>query len=200
MIEHGEPSDVALIVDEYSNDNEYPYPTDGAVIRVNEMETYDSIGHTSKFPKWMCAFKCTTEKAITQLTDVVYQVGRSGNISPVAILEPVRLAGTTVSRASLHNMDYIREKDLYIGDYVEIEKSGEIIPQVLKAMKELRATGARHSGKSLKKIVAQQHVLNVDLCWNNMDLDWFVLVITVRLRYLNRSFTLVQKMLWIFKT
>lgn len=107
------------------------YEIDGVVVKVNSTALQDEFGSTSKAPRWAIAYKYPARQATTRLLDITIQVGRTGALTPVANLEPVQLAGTTVSRASLHNEDEIKRLDLKIGDYVMIEKSGEIIPQVL---------------------------------------------------------------------
>lgn len=107
------------------------YEIDGVVVKVNSTALQDEFGSTSKAPRWAIAYKYPARQATTRLLDITIQVGRTGALTPVANLEPVLLAGTTVSRASLHNEDEIKRLDLKIGDYVMIEKSGEIIPQVL---------------------------------------------------------------------
>ncbi|MBL8180357.1 MAG: NAD-dependent DNA ligase LigA [Blastocatellia bacterium] len=107
------------------------YEIDGVVVKVNSTALQDEFGSTSKAPRWAIAYKYSARQATTRLLDITIQVGRTGALTPVANLEPVLLAGTTVSRASLHNEDEIKRLDLKIGDYVMIEKSGEIIPQVL---------------------------------------------------------------------
>jgi DNA ligase (NAD+) len=109
----------------------YPYETDGAVVKVDEYRQEEILGFTSKFPKWAIAYKFAAERARTIVRDVIVQVGRSGALTPVAVLDPVELAGTTVSRASLHNADVIAQLDVRIGDAVFIQKAGEIIPQVI---------------------------------------------------------------------
>ncbi|MDD5305807.1 MAG: NAD-dependent DNA ligase LigA [Deltaproteobacteria bacterium] len=108
-----------------------PFDIDGAVIKVDDLGARKRLGSTSRFPRWAVAFKFEAERATTRLLDIVVQVGRTGALTPVAVLEPVALAGTNVSRASLHNEDEIREKDIRVGDLVVIEKAGEIIPQVV---------------------------------------------------------------------
>ncbi len=121
-----------------SKKSELDYPVDGVVIKVNEFEFYPILGATSKSPKWAVAFKFPPEVAKTRVLDIEVNVGRTGVLTPVAILEPVRLSGTVVKRATLHNLDEIRQKDVRIGDVVLVEKAGEIIPQVVKVLKEER--------------------------------------------------------------
>ncbi len=116
----------------------YSYPTDGAVIKLNLLELQEEIGSTSKAPRWAIAYKFEAEQATTQLKDISIQIGRTGTLSPVAILEPVQLAGTTVSRATLHNSDEISRKDIRIGDFVTVEKAGEIIPAIVEVVSSLR--------------------------------------------------------------
>ncbi|MDB4721315.1 NAD-dependent DNA ligase LigA [Verrucomicrobiales bacterium] len=115
-----------------SDRHSFPYGTDGAVIKVNQIEAHESLGSTSKFPKWACAYKYRPEQGQTILNGVTIQVGRTGVLTPVAELDPIFISGTTVSRATLHNQDEIDRKDIRIGDTVIIEKSGEIIPAVIK--------------------------------------------------------------------
>jgi len=110
---------------------EFPFGIDGAVVKVNDFEQRKVIGSTAKFPKWAEAYKYPPEEKITILKEVEFNVGRTGVITPVGIFEPVLLAGTTVSRATLHNEDFIKDKDIRIGDKVLIRKAGEIIPEVL---------------------------------------------------------------------
>jgi DNA ligase (NAD+) len=110
---------------------DYPYETDGAVVKVNAFAAQDILGATAKFPRWAIAYKFGAERANTRVQSIVVQVGRTGALTPVANLEPVQLAGTTVSRASLHNAEIIEHLDVRIGDLVSIEKAGEIIPQVI---------------------------------------------------------------------
>jgi DNA ligase (NAD+) len=111
-----------------------PYETDGVVIKINQTHLRDQLGSTSKFPRWAIAYKFEAEQATTFINDITLQVGRLGTITPVAELEPVLLAGTTVKRASLHNEDEIHRKDIRIGDTVVVEKAGEIIPQVVSVI------------------------------------------------------------------
>jgi DNA ligase (NAD+) len=111
---------------------ELDYDTDGVVIKVNDFNLYQKIGETVKVPKYAIAYKYKPEEVKTYLEDIIFQVGRTGVITPVAILSPVLISGSTVSRASLHNYDYIKEKDIRVNDYVIMRKAGEIIPEVLK--------------------------------------------------------------------
>ena len=110
---------------------ELPFDMDGAVLKVNDLASREKLGSTAKNPRWAVAFKYPPEKKYTKLTDIVVQVGRTGVLTPKAVLEPVRLAGTTVTNATLHNQDFITEKDIRIGDTVLVQKAGEIIPEVL---------------------------------------------------------------------
>jgi DNA ligase (NAD+) len=114
------------------------YEIDGVVVKVNQVAVQEELGTTSKSPRWAIAYKFPARQVSTQLLDVIYQVGRTGAVTPVAVLEPVLLAGTTVSRASLHNADEIERLGVMRGDWVFIEKSGEIIPQVLSVITEKR--------------------------------------------------------------
>jgi DNA ligase (NAD+) len=134
--------DVLERLDELENmRHEFPFEMDGGVIKVNDRRLYDDLGYTAKSPRWAVAYKYEPEQAETRLNSISIQVGRTGVLTPVAELEPVLLAGTTVKRATLHNEDEIRRKDIKIGDRVIIEKAGEIIPAVVKVVTEKR-TGA----------------------------------------------------------
>lgn len=117
-----------------------PFATDGVVIKVNDFSQQRELGTTAKSPRWAIAFKFESEQVTTRLQDIGYQVGRTGAITPVAFLDPVLVAGTTVSRASLHNADQIALLDVRIGDVVQVEKGGEIIPKVVGVELELRGT------------------------------------------------------------
>ncbi|NLO89144.1 MAG: NAD-dependent DNA ligase LigA [Clostridia bacterium] len=117
---------------------ELDYDIDGLVVKVNNINTQRILGHTSKSPRWAIAYKFQSEQAVTRVKDIIIRVGRTGVLTPTAILEPVRLAGTTVSKATLHNEDIIREKDVKIGDKVIVQKAGEIIPEVVSVIKEER--------------------------------------------------------------
>ncbi len=108
-----------------------PVATDGIVLKVNSLSQQEKLGYTAKSPRWAIAYKFKAEQACTRLMEVVYQVGRTGAVTPVANMEPVQLAGTTVKRATLNNEDFIRSLDLHIGDWVKVEKGGEIIPKIV---------------------------------------------------------------------
>lgn len=118
-----------------------PYDTDGVVIKVDEREQRALMGTTARFPRWAIAYKYAAEQADTIVRAITCDLGRTGALTPVATLDPVRLSGTVVSRASLHNLDYIAEKDVRVGDTVTIEKAGEIIPQVIATRIEHRPKG-----------------------------------------------------------
>mgnify|MGYP000853458369 FL=1 len=118
--------------------HELEVATDGVVLKVNDYSLHERIGMTAKSPKWAIAYKFDAEKAITRLLEVRYQTGRSGIVTPVALLEPVELSGTTVSRATLNNEDFIRNLDLHERDLVSVEKGGEIIPKITLVRKDLR--------------------------------------------------------------
>lgn len=120
------------------NRSKLPFEIDGMVIKVNDLQQRESMGYTAKSPRWAIAYKFPAEQKKTKLIDIIVEVGRTGTITPTAILEPVRLAGTTVSRATLHNEDYINEKDIKIGDTVLVQKAGDIIPQVVQVVKDDR--------------------------------------------------------------
>ena len=108
------------------------------------------MGYTAKYPKWATAYKFPAEEVLTKLTDIIFTVGRTGQITPNAVLEPVIVAGSTVSRATLHNEDYVKEKDLKIGDIVSIRKAGDVIPEVVEVKKE-RRTGAESDFAMIKE-------------------------------------------------
>lgn len=120
------------------NRSKLPFEIDGMVIKVNDLQQREVMGYTAKSPRWAIAYKFPAEQKKTKLIDIIVEVGRTGTITPTAILEPVRLAGTTVSRATLHNEDYINEKDIKIGDTVLVQKAGDIIPQVVQVVKDDR--------------------------------------------------------------
>lgn len=106
------------------------FATDGIVVKINELPYQEELGYTAKFPRWAVAYKFKAEQALTRLVSIDYQVGRTGAVTPVANLEPVQLSGTVVKRASLHNADQMQQLDIHIGDFVYVEKGGEIIPKI----------------------------------------------------------------------
>ena len=121
----------------------FPFDIDGAVIKVDRLDQRQLLGSTAKFPRWAAAYKYPPEVKPSRMLDIVVQVGRTGVLTPKAVLEPVRLAGTTVTSATLHNQDFISEKDIRIGDTVLVRKAGEIIPEVLSVVMDRRPQGAR---------------------------------------------------------
>lgn len=131
-------SEIARINEERMD---YPFDIDGAVVKVNTLSDRTALGSTAKFPKWAVAFKYPPEKKPSKVLDIVVQVGRTGVLTPKAVLEPVRLAGTTVTNATLHNQDYITEKDIRIGDTVIVQKAGEIIPEIVEVVGDKRPQG-----------------------------------------------------------
>lgn len=122
---------------------EFPFDMDGAVIKMNHLSDREVLGSTAKCPKWAIAYKYPPEKKPSQVVDIVVQVGRTGVLTPKAVLNPVRLAGTTVTNATLHNQDYITEKDIRIGDTVIVQKAGEIIPEIVEVVKDKRPENAQ---------------------------------------------------------
>lgn len=120
---------------------------DGAVIKVNSLAQHKILGETSKNPRWAISYKFAAKQSTTRLLDIAVQVGRTGNLTPVAILEPVEVGGVTVSRATLHNFDELKRKDVRIGDHVIVERSGDVIPQVVKSIEQKR------TGKEKKKTI-----------------------------------------------
>ena len=118
--------------------NDLPYEIDGMVLKVNDLHAWDLLGTTAKAPRYAIAYKFPAEEVVTKLLDIVLSVGRTGRITPNAVLEPVRVAGTTVSAATLHNEDMIKEKDVRINDDVIIRKAGDIIPEVVRSLPERR--------------------------------------------------------------
>ena len=114
------------------------YDIDGVVIKVNSIRQQQKLGYTAKYPKWATAYKFPAVEVLTKLKDIIFTVGRTGQITPNAVLDPVIVAGSTISRATLHNEDYVKEKDLKIGDIVSIRKAGDVIPEVVEVKKERR--------------------------------------------------------------
>ena len=123
--------------------DQFSFDIDGAVVKVNDLSQRAVLGSTAKFPRWAAAYKYPPEVKPSRLTDIVVQVGRTGVLTPKAVLEPVRLAGTTVTSATLHNQDFISDKDIRIGDTVLVRKAGEIIPEVLSVVLDKRPADSR---------------------------------------------------------
>jgi len=134
------------------------YDIDGAVIKVNSIDKQEILGSTTKNPRWAISYKFAAKQSTTKLIDINIQVGRTGTITPVAILKPVEVGGVTVSRATLHNFDELKRKDLRIGDHVLIERSGDVIPQVVKSIKE-----KREGNEKTKKIPKKCPICHSDL-------------------------------------
>ena len=126
------------------------YEVDGAVLKVNSLTQHKILGETSKNPRWSIAYKFTAKQSTTRLNNIEIQVGRTGVLTPVAILEPVEVGGVTVSRATLHNFDELQRKDIRVGDYVLVERSGDVIPQVVQSIKEKR------TGEEKSKIIPKK--------------------------------------------
>lgn len=125
--------EVIEYIEEYKDKRKtLPYETDGIVIKVDDLTLYDEIGYTVKTPKWAIAYKFPAEIAVTKLKDIIFTVGRTGMITPNAVLDPVLISGSTVSRATLNNEDFIVSRDIRIGDYVKVRKAGEIIPEIVE--------------------------------------------------------------------
>ena len=114
------------------------YDIDGIVIKVNDITKYDVLGYTAKTPKWAIAYKFPPEEVVTKLEDIIFTVGRTGKITPNAVIAPTRVAGSVVQRATLHNEDFVHDKDLRIGDYIVLRKAGDVIPEVVRPLPERR--------------------------------------------------------------
>ena len=147
VIPHYSCSQVSTVTDRITeigeNRERFPFDIDGAVVKVNNLSQRETLGSTAKFPRWAAAYKYPPEVKPAQVVDIVVQVGRTGVLTPKAVLTPVRLAGTTVTNATLHNQDFISEKDIRIGDTVLVRKAGEIIPEVLSVVGEKRPEETR---------------------------------------------------------
>ncbi|MDB1940086.1 NAD-dependent DNA ligase LigA [Clostridium tertium] len=135
--------EVWLAIEEIGNNRwNLEYPIDGAVVKLDSLKDRIALGMTSKVPKWAAAFKYPPEQKETIIKDIIVQVGRTGRLTPLAILEPITLANTTVSKATLHNQDFIDSKDIHIGDTIVVQKAGDIIPEVLRTIPEKRPQDA----------------------------------------------------------
>ena len=134
--------EVINYIEEYKDKRkDLPYETDGIVIKVDDLTLYEEIGYTVKTPKWAIAYKFPAEIATTKLKDIIFTVGRTGMITPNAVLDPVLISGSTVSRATLNNEDFIVSRDIRIGDYVKVRKAGEIIPEIVEVDLTRRSPG-----------------------------------------------------------
>lgn len=129
---------IAFYEEWQANRDQLDYDVDGIVVKINRTDQRDRLGSTAKFPRWAISYKFPARQGTTRIKDIRIQVGRTGALTPVAILEPVKLSGITISRSTLHNEDEIQRKDIRIGDHVLIERSGDVIPKVIAAMKERR--------------------------------------------------------------
>ena len=137
-----DPADIQAEIDRINDERlDYPFDIDGAVIKIDHLADRERLGSTAKFPKWAVAFKYPPEKKFSTVENIVVQVGRTGVLTPKAVLSPVRLAGTTVTNATLHNQDFITEKDIRIGDTVLVPQAGEIIPEILSVDLDKRPEG-----------------------------------------------------------
>ncbi len=147
----GSIQEVIQFIDEKTKKrDELYYDIDGIVIKVNRLDHQRVLGFTAKYPKWATAYKFPAKEVLTKLQDIVFTVGRTGRITPNAVLDPVIVMGSTISRATLHNEDYVIEKDIKIGDIVSIRKAGDVIPEVVEVKKE-RRTGDEQPFKMIKK-------------------------------------------------
>ena len=140
---------IAYVKDFESAKKKLDYDTDGVVIKVNNLRLYKEIGFTAKTPRWAIAYKFAPEEVVTKLLDIIFSVGRTGKVTPNAILEPALVSGSTVGRATLHNEQFVIDKDIKIGDYVVIRKAGEVIPEVVRALSE------RRTGKEIDFVMAR---------------------------------------------
>lgn len=161
---------IAFIEDASNKREELLYDIDGVVIKVDNLDMQDALGFTAKTPKWATAYKFPAEKVITKLQDIIFTVGRTGQITPNAVLNPVLVAGSTVKRATLHNKEYIIEKDLMIGDDVVVYKAGDVIPAVLGPLKE------RRTGKEIPfKMIDACPMCGQKLSKKEGNIDYFCL-------------------------
>lgn len=143
-------NEVLAFIDDYTKErSNLAYDIDGIVIKDNSILEQQALGFTAKYPKWATAYKFPATEVLTKLTDIIFTVGRTGQITPNAVLEPVIVQGSTIRRATLHNEDYVKEKDLKIGDIVSIRKAGDVIPEVVKPIKE-RRTGEEKDFEMIK--------------------------------------------------
>lgn len=162
-------SEVLDFISEKANfRDKLPYDIDGIVIKLNNIDDQMELGYTAKYPKWAVAYKFPAQEVLTKLRDIVFTVGRTGQITPNAVLDPVIVMGSTVSRATLHNEDYVIQKDLKIGDIVSIRKAGDVIPEVVSAKKE-RRTGDEKSFVMIDKCP----ICSTDLVKSKSEIDYY---------------------------
>lgn len=161
--------EVLSYIEEYTvKRHDLPYDIDGIVIKVNQFEEYSRIGYTAKSPKWAIAYKFPAEEVITKIQSITFQVGRTGQITPVANLDPVMVQGSTVSRATLHNEDYVTDRDIREQDFVVIRKAGDIIPEVVRVVKE------RRTGDEIAfSMITHCPVCNSDLLRKQTEADYY---------------------------
>ena len=145
-----------------------PYDIDGIVIKVNDISQQQKLGYTAKYPKWATAYKFPAEEVVTKLTDIIFTVGRTGQITPNAVLEPAIVAGSTISRATLHNEDFVLEKGLKIGDMVSIRKAGDVIPEVVEVKLERRTGNEKDF-----KMITECPMCNTNLVKKDGQVDYY---------------------------
>ena len=131
--------------------NSLSYEIDGVVIKVNDLNMQEQLGQTAKYPRWAVAYKFPALEVLTKLKDIIFTVGRTGRITPNAVLEPVIVNGSTIRRATLHNEEYVKSKNLKIGDIVSIRKAGDVIPEVCEAKFERRTGEETKTGSRAEK-------------------------------------------------
>ena len=160
------------------NRNNLPYEIDGLVIKLDDISNQEKLGFTAKYPKWATAYKFPAEKVLTKLKEIKFTVGRTGQVTPNAILEPVRLMGSVISKATLHNEDYVKAKDIRVGDIVSIIKAGDVIPRVEESIKERRkeelkpfemTTTCPICGSNLEKIDSSYYCTNKNCDAKNIE-------------------------------
>ncbi len=163
------PSGILDYIDKWTKKrSSLPYEIDGIVIKVNDIGIQRELGSTAKYPKWATAYKFPAEEVITKLTDIIFTVGRTGQITPNAVLDPIKVAGSTVKRATLHNMDYIRSKDLKIGDYVYLHKAGDVIPEVVGPV-----LNRRNGSEKILKMIEICPICHTPLVKSTSEIDYF---------------------------
>lgn len=155
--------EIQAYIDEYTaKRDQLPYEIDGIVEKVNDLATQDELGATVKVPRWEIAYKFPPEEEATIVRDIVWTVGRTGNVTPTAVMDPVQLAGTTVSRASLHNPDYLRDKDIRLGDTVYLHKAGDIIPEISRVELKKRPADSQEYQVPTKCPVCGSELVHLD--------------------------------------